>query len=120
MYNKTVIQGRLCKEWSEVKTSTKVMVANSLACRIFKNTVFYDIIGNKEQLKNVLQFIPKGAEVIIEGFVEKPQKSLDYNLRLFIDKLYIVRSINPDETDDEPQTASKKMPIVNDDDYCPF
>jgi hypothetical protein len=39
-----------------------------------KNTVFYDIIGNKEQLKNVLQFIPKGAEVIIEGVVEKPQK----------------------------------------------
>lgn len=119
MYNKTVIQGRLCKEWSEVKTSTKVMVANSLACRIFKNTVFYDIIGNKEQLKNVLQFIPKGAEVIIEGVVEKPPKSLDYNLRLFIDKLYIVRSIKPDETDDEPQTASK-MPSVNDDDCCPF
>lgn len=119
MYNKTVIQGRLCKEWSEVKTSTKVMVANSLACQIFKNTVFYDIIGNKEQLKNVLQFIPKGAEVIIEGVVEKPQKSLDYNLRLFIDKLHIVRGIKPDETDDEPQTASK-MPIVNDDDYCSF
>lgn len=118
MYNKTVIQGRLCKEWSEVKTSTKVMVANSLACQIFKNTVFYDIIGNKEQLKNVLQFIPKGAEVIIEGVVEKPKKSLDYNLRLFIDKLYIVRGIKPDETDDEPQTAYK-MPIVNDDDYCP-
>ena len=106
MYNKTVIQGRLCKEWSEVKTSTKVMVANSLACQIFKNTVFYD-------------FIPKGAEVIIEGVVEKPKKSLDYNLRLFIDKLYIVRGIKPDETDDEPQTASK-MPIVNDDDYCSF
>lgn len=119
MYNKTVIQGRLCKEWSEVKTSTKVMVANSLACQIFKNTVFYDIIGNKEQLKNALQFIPKGAEVLIEGVVEKPKKSLDYNLRLFIDKLYIVRGIKPDETDDEPQTASK-MPIVNDDDYCSF
>lgn len=119
MYNKTVIQGRLCKEWSEVKTSTKVMVANSLACQIFKNTVFYDIIGNKEQLKNVLQFIPKGAEVIIEGVVEKPKKSLDYNLRLFIDKLYIVRGIKPDETDNEPQTASK-TPIVNNDDYCPF
>jgi hypothetical protein len=119
MYNKTIIHGRLCKEWSEVKTSTKVMVANSLACQIFKNTVFYDIIGNKEQLKNVLHFIPKGAEVIIEGVVEKPKKSLDYNLRLFIDKLYIVRGIKPDETDDEPQTASK-MPIVNDDDYCPF
>lgn len=119
MYNKTVIQGRLCKEWSEVETSTKVMVTNSLACQIFKNTVFYDIIGNKEQLKNVLQFIPKGAEVIIEGVVEKPKKSLDYNLRLFIDRLYIVRCIKPDETDDEPQTASKR-PIVNDDDYWPF
>lgn len=108
MYNKTVIQGRLCKEWSEVKTSTIVVAVNSLACQKFKNnTVFYDIIGNKEQLKNVLQFIPKGAEVIIEGFVEKPKKSLDCNLRLFFDRLYIVRGIKPDETDDEPQTASK-------------
>jgi hypothetical protein len=108
MYNKTVIQGRLCKEWREVKTGTIVVAVNSLACQIFKNsTVFYDIIGNKEQLKNVLQFIPKGSEVIIEGFVEKPKKSLDYNLRLFFDQLYIVRGIKPDETDDEPQTASK-------------
>lgn len=40
MYNKTVIQGRLCKEWSEVKTSTKVMVANSMACQIFKIQYF--------------------------------------------------------------------------------
>lgn len=119
MYNKTVIQGRLCKEWSEVKTSTKVMVANSLACRIFKNTVFYDIIGNKEQLKNVLQFIPKGAEVIIEGVIDKPKKSLDYNMRIYVDRIDIVhgKSIEPN---DNKQNGDVDIDDRDDYDYLVF
>lgn len=99
MYNKTIIHGRLCKEWVKLTDSkNNVFVANSLANKRFDDTIFYDIFIAEKRVENLLKFIPKGSEIIIEGVVDKPKKSLDYNMRIYVERITIVhgKSIETD------------------------
>lgn len=105
MYNKTIIHGRLCKDWAKLTNSKKTMffVANTLANKRFDDTIFYDIFIAEKRVENLLKFIPKGSEIIIEGVVDKPKKSLDYNMRIYVDHIEIVRgeSTKSKDTDNE-------------------
>ena len=104
MYNKTIIHGRLCKDWAKLtKSKNNVFVANTLANKRFDDTIFYDIFIAEKRVENLLKFIPKGSEIIIEGVVDKPKKSLDYNMRIYVDRIDIVRggSTKSKDTDNE-------------------
>lgn len=77
MYNKTIIHGRLCKDWAKLTNSkNNVFVANTLANKRFDDTIFYDIFIAEKRVENLLKFIPKGSEIIIEGVVDKPKNRL--------------------------------------------
>lgn len=107
MYNKTIIHGRLCKDWAKLTNSkNNVFVANTLANKRFDNTIFYDIFIAEKRVENLLKFIPKGSEIIVEGVVDKPKKSLDYNMRIYVDRIDIVRG-----------ESTKSKDIDNDADY---
>lgn len=104
MYNKTIIHGRLCKDWAKLTNSkNNVFVANTLANKRFDDTIFYDIFIDEKRVENLLKFIPKGSEIIVEGVVDKPKKSRDYNMRIYVDRIDIVRgeATKSKDTDNE-------------------
>ena len=117
MYNKTIIHGRLCKDWAKLTNSkNNVFVANTLANKRFDDTTFYDIFIAEKRVENLLNFIPKGSEIIIEGVVDKPKKSLDYNMRIYVDRIDIVRGESTKSKDTDNETDYEDT----DNDYIPF
>lgn len=120
MYNKTIIHGRLCKDWVKLMNSkNNVFAANTLANKGFDGTIFYDIFIAEKRVENLLKFIPKGSEIIIEGVVDKPKKSIDYNMRIYVDRIVIVRGKSI-ETNDNNQNGYVDMDDRDDYDYCEF
>lgn len=120
MYNKTIIHGRLCKEWSKLTNSkNNVFAVNTLANKRFSDTNFYDLFIAEKRVENLLKFIPKGSEIIVEGVVDKPKKSLDYNMRIYVDRIDIVhgKSIEPN---DNKQNGDVDIDDRDDYDYCVF
>ena len=114
MYNKTIIHGRLCKDWAKLTNSkNNIFVVNTLANKRFDDTIFYDIFIAEKRVENLLKFIPKGSEIIVEGAVDKPKTSLDYNMRIYVDRIDIVRGKSAESKDNNDQDYI-------DDDYCPF
>lgn len=120
MYNKTIIHGRLCKDWAKLtKSKNNVFVANTLANKRFDDTIFYDIFIAEKRVENLLKFIPKGSEIIIEGVIDKPKKALDYNMRIYVDRIDIVhgKSIEPN---DNKQNGDVDIDDRDDYDYLVF
>lgn len=96
MLNKTIIQGRLVREWGVINstTSSKQYYLNSLAHNKYNgDTEFYDLICDCNKLKNLLDagLLAKGRELIIEGTISKPN-STEYNLILFVNNIYLCSS----------------------------
>lgn len=105
MYNKTIIHGRLCKDWAKLTNSkNNVFAANTLANKRFDDTTFYDIFIAEKRVENLLKFIPKGSEIIVEGVVDKPKKSLDYNMRIYVDRIDLVRGEPTKSKDTDNET----------------
>lgn len=120
MYNKTIIHGRLCKDWAKLTNSkNNVFAVNTLANKRFDDTIFYDIFIAEKRVENLLKFIPKGSEIIIEGVVDKPKKSLDYNMRIYVDRIDIVhgKAIEPN---DNKQNGDVDIDDREDYDYLVF
>lgn len=104
MYNKTIIHGRLCKDWAKLTNSkNNVFVANTLANKRFDDTIFYDIFIAEKRVENLLKFIPKGSEIIVEGVVDKP-KSRSINMRIYVDRIDIVRGEYTKSKDTDNET----------------
>lgn len=117
MYNKTIIHGRLCKDWAKLTNSkNNVFAVNTLANKRFSDTNFYDLFIAEKRVENLLKFIPKGSEIIVEGVVDKPKKSLDYNMRIYVDRIDIVRGESTKSKDVDNETDYKDA----DNDNIPF
>nr|DAP86590.1 MAG TPA: Single strand binding protein [Caudoviricetes sp.] len=121
MYNKTIIHGRLCKDWVKLTNSkNNVFAANTLANKMFSDTEFYDIFIAEKRVENLLKFIPKGSEIIVEGIVNKPKTSLDYNMRIYVDNIIIVRGKSKESKENATESKDNNDQDYIDDDYCPF
>lgn len=105
MFNKTIIHGRLCKDWAKLTTSkNNVFAVNTLANKRFSDTIFYDLFIAEKSVENLLNFIPKGSEIIVEGVVDKPKKSLDYNMRIYVYRIDIVSGESTKSKDADNET----------------
>lgn len=60
-----------------------------------------------------LEIIPKGSEIIVEGVIDKPKKSIAYNMRIYVDRIDIVRGKSAESKDTDNDKES-------DNDYLPF
>lgn len=121
MYNKTIIHGRLCKDWAKLTNSkNNIFAVNTLANKRFDDTIFYDLFIAEKRVENLLKFIPKGSEIIVEGVVDKPKKSLDYNMRIYVDNIIIVRGKSKESKENATESKDNNDQDYIDDDYCPF
>lgn len=115
MYNKTIIHGRLCKDWAKLTNSkNNIFAVNTLANKRFDDTTFYDIFIAEKRVENLLKIIPKGSEIIVEGVVDKPKMSLDYNMRIYVDRIDIVRgkSAESKDTDNDKESDNDDLPFL--------